>query len=183
MLPRLRPPRTLSVSAGAGGTAARLRGRGPRRSRRTGHSPIAQIIGTNTAGGRRRLPRISCRFWILGRSLQRVAICEAHLGDTGITDPIRCFEYMGCFYVQEGNKRVSVLKTFDAPTIRARMSRASCRFIPMIRLCGSIMNFCTFTGSAACIRCISTTSATYPKLQARWALTPTTSGRREKVRF
>ena len=52
-----------------------------------------------------------------------VALCEAHLGDTGITDPIRCFEYMGCFYEQEGNKRVSVLKFLDAPTVSDKVTR------------------------------------------------------------
>lgn len=53
-----------------------------------------------------------------------ISLCEAHLGDTGIRcDPIRCFEYMGQFYVQEGNKRVSVLRSFGAPTIRAYVTR------------------------------------------------------------
>lgn len=42
-----------------------------------------------------------------------VTLCMAHV-DEGIRDPIRCFEYMGRFYVQEGNKRVSVLKYFEA---------------------------------------------------------------------
>ena len=46
-----------------------------------------------------------------------MALCAAHLGDEGIRDPIRCYEYMGRFYVQEGNKRVSVLKSYGAPTI------------------------------------------------------------------
>ena len=31
--------------------------------------------------------------------------------------PIRCYEYMGRFYVQEGNKRVSVFKSFGSPTV------------------------------------------------------------------
>ena len=40
-----------------------------------------------------------------------------------IRDPIRCFEYYGTFYVQEGNKRLSVLRAFDAPTVTASVLR------------------------------------------------------------
>ena len=46
----------------------------------------------------------------------------AHL-DEGIRDPIRCFEYMGRFYVQEGNKRVSVLKYFEAGSVTGNVIR------------------------------------------------------------
>ncbi len=46
-----------------------------------------------------------------------ITLCEAHLSNEGIRDPIRCYEYLGFFYVIEGNKRVSVLKSYDAPTI------------------------------------------------------------------
>lgn len=87
--------------------------------------PIAQIRGTNTAG---RQAAFAANFMPLldqdsEFASKWVSLCEAHLGDTGITDPIRCFEYMGNFYVQEGNKRVSVLKSFQAPTIRAYVTR------------------------------------------------------------
>ena len=50
-------------------------------------------------------------------------LCEAHLSDTGITDPIVCYEYLGNFYVQEGNKRVSVLRYFDAARIPGTVKR------------------------------------------------------------
>ena len=43
--------------------------------------------------------------------------------DVGIRDPITVVEYMGLFYVQEGHKRVSVLRYNDVPTIRATVSR------------------------------------------------------------
>ena len=52
-----------------------------------------------------------------------VSLCEAHLSERGITDPITCFEYMGNFYVQEGHKRVSVLKSYDAPSIPGQVTR------------------------------------------------------------
>lgn len=52
-----------------------------------------------------------------------ITLCDAHLGETGITDPIVCYEYLGQYYVQEGHKRVSVLSSYDALTIRARVTR------------------------------------------------------------
>ena len=56
-------------------------------------------------------------------SAKWIALCEAHLGEQGITDPIEVYEYLGLFYVQEGHKRVSVLRSYDALTIRARVTR------------------------------------------------------------
>ena len=41
----------------------------------------------------------------------------------GISDPIIAFEYMNQFYVQEGNKRVSVLKYLGAYSIRGSVTR------------------------------------------------------------
>ena len=52
-----------------------------------------------------------------------VNLCAAHLSDEGIRDPIICYEYLGKFYVQEGNKRVSVLRHFDAPRIPGIVQR------------------------------------------------------------
>ena len=52
-----------------------------------------------------------------------ISLCEAHLGDEGIREPIRCFEYLGKFYVQEGNKRTSVLLSFGAPTVPGIVTR------------------------------------------------------------
>ena len=56
-------------------------------------------------------------------SVKWIHLCEAHLGDEGIRDPVRCWEFMGRFYVSEGNKRVSVLKSFDAPVIQGYVTR------------------------------------------------------------
>lgn len=52
-----------------------------------------------------------------------VQLCKAHLSDEGIRDPIKCYEYMGRFYVAEGNKRVSVLKSYGAPNIPGKVTR------------------------------------------------------------
>ena len=87
--------------------------------------PTERIVGTKTAG---RITAFTATFRPLldAKSefgMKWVSLCKAHLGDTGITDPIDCFEYLGNFYVQEGNKRVSVLRHFDAPRIPGNVRR------------------------------------------------------------
>jgi basic membrane lipoprotein Med (substrate-binding protein (PBP1-ABC) superfamily) len=47
---------------------------------------------------------------------------DIHLKE-GIRDPIKVYEYLNWFYVVEGNKRVSVLKYFDAYSIPAVVTR------------------------------------------------------------
>ena len=51
-----------------------------------------------------------------------ISLCAAHLSE-GIHDPVRCYEYMGRFYVLEGNKRESVLKSYDNPSVSAVVTR------------------------------------------------------------
>ncbi len=81
--------------------------------------PTEQITGTKTAG--RRSAFAADFMPLLGEdsefAYKWIELCAAHLGDEGIRDPIRCYEYLGRFYVQEGNKRVSVLKSYKAPTV------------------------------------------------------------------
>lgn len=50
------------------------------------------------------------------------SLCESHV-EEGIHDSIKAYEYMNRYYVQEGNKRVSVLKFFDAVTIPTEVFR------------------------------------------------------------
>ena len=87
--------------------------------------PAERIIGVKSAG---RITAFTPSFRPLLEAksefgIKWIALCEAHLGDTGITDPILCYEYLGNFYVQEGNKRVSVLRYFGAPKIPGRVLR------------------------------------------------------------
>ncbi len=49
-------------------------------------------------------------------------LCRIHLQE-GIRDPIKVYEYLNRYYVQEGNKRVSVLKFYEAYSIQARVVR------------------------------------------------------------
>lgn len=51
-----------------------------------------------------------------------INLCEAQLNE-GIHDAIKCFEYLGRFYVREGNKRVSVLRSMGSATIQADVTR------------------------------------------------------------
>ncbi len=87
--------------------------------------PSERIIGTKSAG---RITAFTASFQPLLDSKSEfgtkwVNLCKAHLEDTGITDPISCYEYLGDFYVQEGNKRVSVLRHFGAPRIPGNVKR------------------------------------------------------------
>ena len=56
-----------------------------------------------------------------------INLCDAHL-EEGIRDPIRCYEYLGRFYILEGNKRCSVLKSFGAPTVQGKVTRVVPRY-------------------------------------------------------
>jgi len=49
-------------------------------------------------------------------------LCKAHL-EEGIHSPVRVYEYLNRYYVEEGNKRVSVLKFFGGQTVEARVFR------------------------------------------------------------
>ena len=48
-------------------------------------------------------------------------LCQAHLVE-GIRDPVRAYEYLNRYYIAEGNKRVSVLKFFDAVSVHAHVT-------------------------------------------------------------
>ena len=81
--------------------------------------PTHLIVGTKSSG--RITAFTACFLPLLSLDTEFahkwVNLCAAHLSDEGIRDPIVCFEYLGKFYIQEGNKRASVLRHFDAPRI------------------------------------------------------------------
>ena len=86
--------------------------------------PLNLLVGTKTTG---RTAAFASNFMPLldlktEFASKWVNLCLSHL-EEGIRDPIRCYEYMGRFYVQEGNKRVSVLKYFDATSILGNVIR------------------------------------------------------------
>lgn len=86
--------------------------------------PIDQIAGTKTAG---RSTAFSKSFYPALKDYTEFAakwvdLYKAHVTE-GIRDPIKAYEFMNKFYVEEGNKRVSVLKYFGAVSIPANVIR------------------------------------------------------------
>lgn len=86
--------------------------------------PINQIVGTKTSG---RQNAFAVNFMPLIPADSEFAGKWARLYDyqteEGNTDPIVVYEFINKFYVQEGNKRVSVYKYLDAPTMEANVIR------------------------------------------------------------
>mgnify|MGYP004701174985 CR=1 FL=1 len=86
--------------------------------------PLEMVVGTVTKG---RQSAFSCNFMPLLPRNTEFARKWSNLYDIqiseGYRDPIIVTEFMHRFYVQEGNKRVSVLKFLDAPTVSAKVTR------------------------------------------------------------
>ena len=86
--------------------------------------PAESIVGTRTSG---RHTAFAPNFMpLLEEGTEFAAkwsnLCDAHL-EEGIHTPIIAFEFLNRFYVQEGNKRVSVLKYFEAVKIPGTVTR------------------------------------------------------------
>lgn len=86
--------------------------------------PLDQIVGTKTSG---RQNSFATDFMPLMPSDSEFSSKWADLYDyqttVGNTDPILCYEFINKFYVQEGNKRVSVYKFLDAQSIEGKVIR------------------------------------------------------------
>lgn len=86
--------------------------------------PLDLVVGTKTAG---RKNSFANNFMPLLNEETEFAfkwtdLYESQL-EEGIRDPIVAYEYMHRFYVMEGNKRVSVLKSLNAAKISAKVTR------------------------------------------------------------
>ncbi len=86
--------------------------------------PMELVVGTKT---RSRSNMFSCGFLPIADADTEFAVKWSRLYDAqvseGIRDPVVVYEYLQRFYVQEGNKRVSVLRSLDVPTITASITR------------------------------------------------------------
>lgn len=85
---------------------------------------LDQIVGTKSEG---RMNCFSKSFYPRLNGDSEFAqkwcnLCQSHMNE-GIRDAVKVYEYMNEFYVLEGNKRVSILKYFDAVTIAADVIR------------------------------------------------------------
>ena len=106
--------------------------------------PLELLVGTKTSG---RTAAFASNFMpLLGLKTEFatkwINLCVSHV-DEGIRDPITCYEYMGRFYVQEGNKRVSVLKYFDASSITGNVTRVVPQYSddPAVQMYYEFMHF------------------------------------------
>ncbi len=86
--------------------------------------PLDQIVGTYSEG---RKTAFASNFMPLMDDSTEFAwkyqsLINAHLNE-GIRDPIKCYEYLHRYYVVEGNKRVSVLKFFNAVSVPGEVTR------------------------------------------------------------
>lgn len=87
--------------------------------------PLERVAGTKEAG---RCAAFAGNFMpLLHPSTEFankwISVCETLFRENGELEPIECCEYMGKFFVSEGNKRVSVLKSLGLETIRAHVVR------------------------------------------------------------
>ena len=128
--------------------------------------PMDKIVGTKTKGRTNAfatnfmpLLAVDSEFGFKWRSL-----CVAHLSDSGIRDPISCYEFLGKFYVQEGNKRVSVLKYFGASAVSANVIR----ILPAVTASpemASYQDFLTHYPLTKCYEVFFTEPNSFPGLQ------------------
>ncbi|MDE6434799.1 MAG: BMP family ABC transporter substrate-binding protein [Lachnospiraceae bacterium] len=86
--------------------------------------PLNQVVGTSTAG---RTQAFANNFMPLLDYQTEFGSKWSSLLDyqieEGIHDAVKVYEYMNRYYVVEGNKRVSVLKFLNAPTVAADVTR------------------------------------------------------------
>lgn len=86
--------------------------------------PTAQIVGTKSddrsnAFAANFMPILDIHTEF---AYKWMSLCQSHM-EEGIREPIKAYEYMNKFYVQEGNKRVSVLKFFGAVSVPGYVTR------------------------------------------------------------
>lgn len=87
--------------------------------------PVNQIVGVASNEDREYytadflpLPSVESGF-----AEKWTRIYMEHLTDRGLEEPIRCYEYLGKFYVIDGKKRVSVLKADGTIMVKAYVTR------------------------------------------------------------
>ena len=110
--------------------------------------PLEMVVGTVTKG---RQSAFSCNFMPLLPFSTEFARKWSNLYDIQVTegyrDPIIVTEFMHRFYVQEGNKRVSVLKYFDATSILGNVIRVVPQYSddPAVQMYYEFMHFYPIT--------------------------------------
>ncbi len=135
--------------------------------------PVERFVGMKSAA---RTTAFSPSFYPLLPAGSEFAtkwtqLCNDHLGDEGIRDPLISYEYLGNFYVQEGNKRLSVLK-FNGAT---RVSTVFYRILPELSdepAIRAYFEFTEFYQHAGIYDVQFSEPGDYAKLVARMGLAP-----------
>ncbi|MCH5344564.1 MAG: BMP family ABC transporter substrate-binding protein [Acetatifactor sp.] len=86
--------------------------------------PLELIVGTKTRGRTNSfasnfMPLLDSHSEFAGKWIR----LYTSLQEEGLRDPVKVYEFMNRFYVQEGNKRVSVLKNLDAYSVPGNVIR------------------------------------------------------------
>ncbi len=106
--------------------------------------PLEMVVGTRTEGRQRSFSRTfmpvlapTTEFAAKWSNLYDIQVTE------GFRDPVKVYEYMHRFYVQEGNKRTSVMRYLGANSIEAEVTRLLPRQwdAPERRLYGEFLEF------------------------------------------
>jgi len=86
--------------------------------------PLAYVRGTRTSGRTQAFARSFMPLMDEDSefAVKWKALCQSQV-EEGIREPIKAYEYMNRYYVEEGNKRVSVLKYLDADSVYAHVIR------------------------------------------------------------
>ena len=111
--------------------------------------PTELIAGTKTVG---RVSALAGNFMpLLGQdsefATKWISLCDSQFTE-GIRDPIRCYEYLGRFYVEEGNKRASVLMSLGNAAVTGTVTRVIPRYseVPAVKLYYEFMDFYALSG-------------------------------------
>ncbi len=86
--------------------------------------PLEQVVGTKTNGRSNAFARNFMPILDMDSEFARKwsDLSTSHV-EEGIREPVKAYEYMNQFYVEEGNKRVSVTKFFDGISIPGTVTR------------------------------------------------------------
>ncbi|MDO5133510.1 MAG: BMP family ABC transporter substrate-binding protein [Eubacteriales bacterium] len=99
-------------------------GRFPEISLGLAEIPLELVVGTRTSG---RQNAFASNFMpLMGENTEFAAKWSALVDaqvEEGIREPVKAYEFMNRFYIEEGNKRVSVLRYLGAVTIPAQVIR------------------------------------------------------------
>ena len=110
--------------------------------------PLENVVGTSNAGrtyafANNFMPILDYKTEF---GVKWSTLCDSQI-EEGIREPIKVYEYLNKFYVVEGNKRVSVLKYFDAVNVPAMVMRKIPKLTedPEIKIYYEFMDFYKLT--------------------------------------